>query len=117
MTERISRAQAWCKLAVFVAEGAPVPRTQDFSTDSTIEGLHISFHAVDDVVRWASLLGAKIMAPHAIVNLFTIVHTAYAEDWFGHEVFLTCYVDASPVELVDVDMSAVRAVAEGRTGC
>lgn len=108
MTERISREQAWCKLAVFIAEGGPAPEAITFDESGPL----IRLASSSDLSYWVGSLGAGRSSTSPSGEVGEIVQSAHLDDWHGMEVFLLCRSRVLPL---DVDMSAVRAVAEGDT--
>jgi hypothetical protein len=99
VTARVSRTQAWCKLAVLIADGAPSPCSVHFVDDSGIISVAVdsmaAFHA------WVGLLGAERRG------------NGYAYGpWQGWSVQLDLFLPKTPEpELIAEDMASVRAVA------
>lgn len=109
---QITRKQAWCKLAVLIADGLPAPRDIDFY-EHTESGSWINIY-VDDASalhRWSDQIGAELVEPRIRADGVSWRQQATARSWNGWLVDL-CTNNASSYGDSDGDgMAAVRAIA------
>lgn len=110
MKPQISRRQAWCKLAVLIADGMPDPRDVHFFAPPN-PMLDI---AVDDAAalwRWAEAFGAEVQDPRWYEQLGKW-HQKAEVDWHGYFVTLKTYNAAERGTAAAGGMAAVRAIAD-----
>lgn len=101
----ISRTQAWCKLAVLIAEGLPAPK--EIRIAHTVL---VTLNDLGEFDRWRAHFDAHLDEPFIAVN--AVLHEAMA-DWHGYRLSIVVHVPyAQPVaEPVTEDMRWVRHVA------
>lgn len=102
----ISRTQAWCKLAVLIAEKLPAPK------EIRISGrvVAITLDDLSDFDQWRANFDARLDEPFKSAG--SILHEAMG-DWAGFILSLKVhvpYADAEP-EPITEDMSKVREIA------
>lgn len=116
MKPEISRKQAWCKLAILIAEGLPDPQEIGFNPlDNRL--LTIDVNSVESIDVWQSALAlAHRISPLLMNDRTGWIHEAYGH-WRGYDVRVACVVPSADVEPVDEDMSAVKALAEPTCVC
>ena len=109
---QISRTQAWCKLAVLIADGMPAPRAIDFHPDGRILSVtvdsEVAFHAV------AAALGSREdrRRVYETGDTALAIHNG-ADRWYGYSLNITAYIERGDAEpLITEDLSRVREVAE-----
>lgn len=104
----ISRTQAWCRLAILIADGLPAP------TQIAIDkhGVVVCLDSASAFELWSDHLGAeRPAAPRRDAKRWS--YTAYTE-WCGLHLVVSAVVPApTEAEPVTEDMSAVRAIAGG----
>ncbi len=101
----ISRTQAWCKLAVLIADGMPAP-TQ-IAVDK--HGVVICLDTVAAIQAWAEKLSTRTpSAPHRGEKRWS--YTASGE-WCGMDLVLSAHVPPPEPEPITEDMSKVREIA------
>lgn len=107
MSAPISRTQAWCKLAILIAEGLPAPEVIHIQADRV--GVTVSEHA--DFLAWATRFGADVAREGKpfIATSGWHLYSALVDDWFGRALALDLHLP--PPDLTE-DMSRVREVAE-----
>jgi hypothetical protein len=110
---QISRTQAWCKLAILIADGTmPAPRTIDFHPDGRILSVTVdseaAFHAA------AAALGTREDRRRTYETGDTAMAILNGADrWNGYSLNLMAYIQRGDVEApVTEDMSQVREIAE-----
>jgi hypothetical protein len=108
----ITRKQAWCKLALLIAEGLPAPESIGFNplaaTSVTVR--------VDDLAAFESWVAAlslgsvhtPLLAPAYGGSI--VLHDAW-DYWHGWHTRVSCTMPALDNEAVAEDMDAVRAIA------
>ncbi len=101
----ISRTEAWCKLAVLIADGMPAPR--QFALDR--HGAVIVLETADDFAAWVEKLGLAMPA-----KPFTgTAHRSYTASgqWCGTSLVLSATLPLPSPEPVAEDMTKVREIA------
>jgi hypothetical protein len=108
----ITRKQAWCKLAMLIAEGLPEPeRIQFFRPTQHWNGLDVVVTDTSALWRWAARLGVTLdEQPRWYLNVNSWYHEA-AGMWHGYDLTVKTY-DAATLGEPASDMKAVRALAE-----
>jgi hypothetical protein len=114
----ISRKQAWCKLAILIAESLPEPESIKFHPSG--DSIYFQFTTAEALTAWAEHFGLKNYTP--LLSGETWIHTASSvsmpNGWHGWYVSLTAYTPADPEpDPIDEDMSAVRAAAADSCVC
>lgn len=124
----ISQQQAWCKLAIAIAEGPEqhAPRAIDFypADEEKYPGLppaiDITVDSASALWWWADRLGCTIDDPRPHGNTgrwHQVARTAYqGPHWHGCQVTVKTYDASTLGEPVD-SMAAVRALAEQPDTC
>lgn len=113
----ISRKQAWCKLAILIAEGMPDPREIIFITPYDPASEYTSWQldiVVDDAAtlwRWAERLVAEVQDPRLYEHAKRWHQTAVCANWHGYYLTVKTY-NASVLGELDGGMAAVRAIAD-----
>lgn len=110
----IDRRQAWCTLAVLIADGAPAPRDILFyDRDPNSEYSRAMIEIVlDDAAAlwwWADRVGAKLEDPRSALTRERWSQYGSVEDWRGYYVTVKTY-NASTISSPS-GMDAVRAIA------
>lgn len=122
MTDKITRRQAWMKLAVLIADGLPDPKQIDFHADG--EGIYFQLSTHAALTAWAEHFAMREYAPNRTEDGTWIhsasshsAHSAEMSNWHGWHVSLTAYVrgDPEPEEATD-DLTAVRELAADHDG-
>jgi hypothetical protein len=114
----ISRKQAWCKLAVLIAEGLPAPQDISFNPLATTS---ITIR-VDDLPAFESWVAAlslgRVHTPllAAAADGSIVLHDAW-DYWHGWHTRVSCTMPALDTETVAEDMDAVRAIATEADHC
>lgn len=104
----ITRKQAWCKLAVLIADGLPAPRDVIFFPQSDMLDI-----VVDDAASlwaWAGAVGAEIEEPRWSEQAKRWYQKAIAT-WHGYYVTVKTFDASTRGEPVRSGMAAVRAIA------
>jgi hypothetical protein len=110
---QISRKQAWCKLAVLIAEGLPEPTSISFNENS----VSVVVDGIEAFNAWQSALNLRIVHEPILSNAGDVwIHDAwnYWHGWHARAHTTMPAVDSEPVGL---DMSAVKALAEPTCVC
>jgi hypothetical protein len=107
----ISRKQAWCKLAMLIAEGLPDPKSIDFNgADHSILTIHVDSMAA--FTAWTTALRAELHGANP-TSTGDIQHVAIAHrTWHACTVWIYAYLPPDVVEPVRDDMDSVRAIAD-----
>jgi hypothetical protein len=110
VTARISRTQAWCKLAVLIAEGLPAPRDIRIVAEGAMIA-DITVDSLSDLHAWAYALGALFDEP--FVNGGRVLHEATVRSWHGYYLGLKFHDRSEAVkpESITEDLSQVREIA------
>jgi hypothetical protein len=113
---QISRKQAWCKLAILIAEGLPDPNSISFNAgDSSIFTIHVDTIAA--YRAWMNALGCTSDTAHPQAD-GRVQHQGIGHGtWHGCTAWIYAYLPASKPEPVDEDMTAVRAAADPTCVC
>jgi hypothetical protein len=112
MTEpTISRKQAWCKLAVLIADGLPEPSAISFGGgDHNLVTVTLDF--ADDLFTWADRLGVTLSGPTYSAEPGKWLNNGYNWAWHGHALSLWCSNASSMRQSAPVEsMAAVRELA------
>lgn len=112
MTIPITPEQAFCKLAVIVADGLTGLKSTNFHSDSPILALITPTAAA--FVAWRDALDLRDLETMTDSGDGGLIYGAYG-DWHGWRVQLSAHCPAGerqPAEVVD-DLTHVRQVAEG----
>lgn len=110
---RASRATAFCRLAVLVAEGLPAPRHVGFHPDGTM--LDILLFDEDAFDAWSDAVDAKRDKTIVSTKDKTIFQ-AHNSDWLGYFVDLRAYTDHAPTVIPpDEVFDKVREIATADT--
>lgn len=106
-----SATQAWCRLAVLIAEGAPAPERISVDDDR----VSVDVRSADEFGVWLALLGpgAFCHEPFTASSGRTL-YSAHASDWHGRQLWVTASVGPEAVEPEVDGMATVREVARGR---
>lgn len=106
----ISRKQAWCKLAMLIAEGLPDP--QDISFNPLAKtSLTIRVDDLPSFESWIAALNLGIVHPQVLANDETLVlHDAW-DYWHGWHTRVSCTMPALDTEPITGGMDGVRAIA------
>lgn len=113
---QISRKQAWCKLAILIAEGAPTPASVQFFPPSTNwNGLDIAVDDAGALWKWAALLQAADLQEPRFYETLAAWHQAAKGVWHGFDVTVKTYYASTLGEAAGMD--AVRAIAEPTCVC
>jgi hypothetical protein len=107
----ISRRQAWCKLAVLIADGAPTPRDINFFQPGEYSGpmLDVIVEDASALWWWAEHFGATVEDPTVMKHNGGWMQKAVG-DWHGYYVTVKTY-DASNLGERPGGMDAVHALA------
>lgn len=109
----ISRKQAWCKLAVLIADGLPDPAGIKFHADRS--SIYLDFNTAEALAVWAERLGQPLDTPIHCADGDWIHGSSNISNkfgWHGYYVRLAAYTKGEPEpEPVDDDMATVRAIA------
>lgn len=113
---KISRKQAWCKLAILIADGLPEPNSISFNNgDHTIFTIHVD--TIEAHGAWVAALGCTSNAAHPQAD-GRVQHQAIGHrSWHGCNPWIYAYTAATEPESVDEDMTAVRAAADPTCVC
>lgn len=107
----ISRKQAWCKLAVLIADGLPDPENiQFFAPGEHWNGLDVVVEDAAALWRWADALGLTLDDPRWYPTVGAW-HQAGRGTWHGYDLTVKTY-DAATLGDSSAGMSSVRALAE-----
>lgn len=110
---KISRTQAWCRLAVLIAEGLPAPKGISFHPD--IPTISVSFQDEDTLHVWAERFELTL-DPRIYDDGFIIIGGhGPREAWHGYTISANHYRRGerpAAAESVTEDMTAVREIAE-----
>lgn len=107
MDEKITRTQAWCKLAVLIADGLPAPVRVGFNSGTDIQVRH---EAIEAVEVWATATSIELRPPFSSEG-----ETVYCArgDWHGWSLFISASAPAvSAPEEITEDLTKVREVAD-----
>jgi len=111
---QISRTQAWCKLAVLIADGAPPPLAIRFQGEESDDTAIVAVQAEssEDFDAWAGLLGCRRTVPRQLATDGSHWILTGHGDWNGWAVSLCAYPPIEPEpEPVAEDLTSVRAIA------
>jgi len=107
----ISRKQAWCKLAVLIAEGLPAPMSIRFSAGDG-SSITIDLDGREAFDAWVTGLALGIVHPATLATGETEwIHGAW-DYWYGFHTHISCCTPAHTGSVVTEDMNAVRVAAE-----
>lgn len=110
----ISRKQAWCKLAILIAQGMPDPESIDFNVPSGNTIFSMNFDSVEDMHTWARMFDATLDVPTQHAGSDKVQHHASVHrSWHGLSVSLWAYMMAGDETPAVDDLTTVTAVAEG----
>lgn len=115
----ISRRQAWCKVAVMIADGLETPTALRFHGDredsdrTNDKGpiMGMSVESAEALNAWAAALSLGVEAPTLSKHGTRWIHTAYGT-WCGYHASVAAYVSAVGEVAAVEGMAKVRAVAE-----
>lgn len=111
---QISRTQAWCKLALLIADGAPPPLVIRFQGEEPDDTAIVAIQAQssNDFDAWVALLDCRVPLPRQLATGGSHWILTGHGDWNGWAVSLCAYppIDPEP-EPVAEDMTRVREIA------
>lgn len=112
----ISRRQAWCKLAMLIAEGLPAPMAIRFSP-SDGRSITIDLDGRPAFDAWVAALALGTVHPAILATAETEwIHGAW-DYWFGFHTHISACTPALYAEFGTEDMDAVRAIATEADHC
>lgn len=108
----ISRTQAWCKLAVLIADGLPAPLIVSLHEDDPILAMTVQTEA--DLTAWVAHFDHGLVSPRRVAaNDLQWICSGYGS-WHGWDVQVAAYppIVAEPEpEPITEDLTSVREIA------